>query len=111
MFSYHDTTDQKGVTLDIKEAKAVSQEKVILAYMRANPGIHYSPFDILENCYMGCKQPPIGSIRRALTNLTTKFADHDYGIRRSDKKKMEVYGSENFLWYYVPQRIQTDLFQ
>lgn len=111
-FSYHDTTDQKGKTLDTYEEKAKSQEEHILRFFRENPGVHFSPFDILTNCYVGIVNPPppITSVRRAITNIEHQFQGLDYGVRKSDKKKKGKYGRDNYMWYYVPQRIQKDLF-
>lgn len=110
-FSYHDTVDTKGATLDSYEEKAKTQEEIILGFMRQNPGILFTPFDIMEQCYLGCKQPPITSIRRAITNLEHSFKNQPFGIRKSTKKKKGDFGRDNYCWVYVPQSIQKDLFQ
>lgn len=110
-FSYHDTVDEKGATLDSYEEKAKTQEEIILGFMRQNPGILFTPFDIMEQCYLGCKQPPITSIRRAITNLEHSFKNQPFGMRKSTKKKKGEFGRDNYCWVYIPQAIQKDLFQ
>lgn len=110
MFSYHDTVDEKGETLDLYEYKAKTQDSIVLKFFMSNPGIHFTPFDILEQCYMGCQKPPITSVRRAITNLERGFSGYEFGVKKSDKKKKGDYGRNNHTWYYIPQRIQTTLF-
>lgn len=109
MISYHDTVDERGQVLDTYEEKAKSQDEAVLAFFKRNPGILFTPFDVLEQCYMGCKQPPITSIRRAITNLEKRFENNDHGVRKSRKKKKGDYGRNNHCWVYVPKTIQKSL--
>lgn len=109
MFSYHDTTNEKGKTLDAYEEKAVDQESVILEFLRLHPGIGYTPFQVL-NCCFNTKKPPITSVRRAITNLEHKHKDQPFGVRKSTIKRKGEFGRNNFTWYYVPELRQTKLF-
>lgn len=117
-FSYHDTVNENGETLDNYEAKAQTQEEIILAFFRQNPGIHFTPFQILEQCtftkhealFRKDIKPPITSVRRAITNLEHSFRGQEFGIKKSEKKKKGDYGRDNLTWFYAPQRIQAKLF-
>lgn len=110
MFSYHDTVDEKGKTLDAYEEKAVDQESVILEFFRLNPGLCYTPFEVLDKCFKENK-PPITSVRRAITNLEHKHRDQPFGVRKSEVKRKGEYGRNNHVWYYVPELRQTKLFE
>jgi len=110
-FSYHDTVDERGKTLDAYEEKAVDQETVILEFFRRYPGLCYTPFEILNFCFGGkLNPPPITSVRRAITNLEHKHRDQPFGVRKSTVKRKGEFGRNNFTWYYVPQLMQTKLF-
>lgn len=108
-FSYHDTVDTKGATLDSYEEKAVDQESVILEFFRLHPGLYYTPFEVLDKCFKENK-PPITSVRRAITNLEHKHRDQPFGVRKSTGKRKGEFGRNNFTWYYVPQLMQSKLF-
>jgi hypothetical protein len=107
-FSYHDSVDEKGATLDLYEEKATDQESVILEFLRLHPGVGYTPFEILEK-YPNPK-PPITSVRRAITNLEHKHKDQPFGVRKSTTKRKGEYGRDNFVWFYLPELRQTKLF-
>lgn len=108
MFSYKDTVDAKGKTLDLYEEKAVDQESVILEFLRLHPGIGYTPFQILEKCFSG--KIPITSARRAITNLEHKHKDQPFGVRKSTIKRKGEFGRDNYTWFWLPQLTQTKLF-
>lgn len=110
MFSHHDTTNEKGATLDLYEEKAVDQESVVLEFMRLHPGIGYTPFEILEKCFFWPHKPPITSVRRAITNLEHKHRDQPFGVRKSTIKRKGEFGRDNYVWFYLPELRQTKLF-
>lgn len=109
-FSYHNTVNESGKTLDLYEEKSVDQESVILEFLRLHPGIGYTPFELLEKCFFWPHKPPITSVRRAITNLEHKHRDMPYGVRKSQQKRKGEFGRDNFTWHYVPELRQSKLF-
>jgi hypothetical protein len=89
--SYFNTNGETGQTLKDSENKAQALEKKILEFFREFPQSGFTPWDVLAYC---CKDKNlIGSVRRAMTNLTTKEQ-----LRKTDVRIMGKAGSSNYTW-------------
>lgn len=100
-FSHHDTTNEQWETLDYLEVKAVKLETIILVFFKQHPNKLFTPIAVwkaLNEKYL------IGSVRRAITNLTPKY------LTKTEEKIKEVYGSSNYQWIYIKKPEQTRLF-
>jgi predicted ArsR family transcriptional regulator len=101
--TYFNTTQEVGRELHEWEAKAKSQEDLILVYFQARGG-EWSPSQILQRVFSG--RIPITSVRRAMTNLT------DQGqLFKTDHKCRGSFGRPEYLWRLpTPRDPQRDLF-
>lgn len=91
IMSHYNTTNLEGKELQSAENKAQALEKKILAFFREFPQSGFTPWDVLAYC---CKDKNlIGSVRRAMTNLTTKEQ-----LRKTDVRIMGKAGASNYTW-------------
>lgn len=73
MESFYNTINLSGKELELQNASAKGQEDLILAIFEANPKMELSPIQILSIFKERFdRNPPITSIRRAMSNLTDK---------------------------------------
>lgn len=104
MFTYFDTTDQHGTTLDAYESKAEAQNKIILDVFKSNPYQKFTPYQV-HDLIGGDNTCLISNVKRAITTLTK--SNH---LRKLDEKIIERYGRENFVWVYNSKAKQSNLF-
>ena len=90
MDSYYNTNAESGARLGVSERKALSQEAVIERFFRLRPRGRYGPADVQDMVLSRC---PITSIRRAITNLTTRGI-----LIKTDHKHRGKYGKQEHTW-------------
>jgi len=88
--SYYNTNKETGTTLENSKRRAISQEDVIMGLFRE--GDLLSPDEVLNICNEE-KSYLLTSIRRALTNLTTKGL-----LVKNDVFKIGRYGKKTHTW-------------
>lgn len=93
--AYFNTTDLKGDELKESIARAFKQEEIILSLFKRHGNL--SPSDVLKLLDF---QYPITSVRRAITNLTTKH----YLIKTKVQKK-GLYGKAEYIWALPEQDV------
>lgn len=95
--SFFNTINLEGKELERADARAASQERLITAIFKANPGRKISPSQIHN--IMKVKydlHPPITSIRRAMTNLTN---DRNMNVlTKLDEKIESPFASWEHFW-------------
>ncbi len=89
--NYYNTTNLKGQQLELRVQKARSQKDIVLTIFQTQPVVEYTPFEIL-NMWPGQK-PPITSIRRCITDLTSSGA-----IIKTKIMRKGIYGEANHTW-------------
>lgn len=87
--SYFNTTNLVGTDLQEKEGKALGLEQRIEAWFRNRPGRAFGPSQVLDE-FPGAI---INSVRRAMTNLTTRKV-----LVRLDDKRIGLHGNPEHLW-------------
>ena len=92
--SHFNTTHESGAKLDDYEGKARSQEDLILGYFMLNYPHARSPSQVQER--LGLHYVPLTSIRRAMTNLTTRGK-----LEKTDQKVKGQYGRPEYCWRLV----------
>lgn len=88
--SYYNTNKETGTALENSKRRAISQEDVIMGLFRE--GDLLSPDEVLNICNEE-KSYLLTSIRRALTNLTTKGL-----LVKNDVFKIGRYGKKTHTW-------------
>lgn len=105
---FYNTTSETGPTLTAYKAQAKTQRDAVLTFFRLNPGVTFTPFEVLDKMIqweMIDPRTPVTSIRRAMTDLT------DAGvIVKLDLAKPERYGRGNHVWRLRNLFEQTRLF-
>ena len=91
--SYYNTNNERGETLTRSRRRVNVQEREIIAVFNGRPGRKMTPFDVQDD--VG-HHVPITSIRRAITNLTTKGT-----LTKCDIMKAGRYGKMNHCWELV----------
>ena len=91
--SYHNTNDEASPVLERSEAKAQTQEDVILQLFKR--GGEYTPDGVWQKLYAGT-MVPITSVRRAITNLTNLGQ-----LEKTDKQRVGMYGKQVYVWRVV----------
>jgi hypothetical protein len=86
--SWHNTTNESNVRELNQHAK--NQEDAILNWFKEDSARIATPFQVLEQMNLNC---PITSVRRAMTNLTTRGE-----LRKTGIKVKAKYGKRNYLW-------------
>ena len=90
--SFHNTTGAKGCQLEGYEHKAQNQEDVILRFFKENK-IMYTPSQALNWLRDDLGNPPLTSIRRAMSNLSTRGL-----LVKTDKQHTGPYGRPEYYW-------------
>jgi len=96
--THYNTTHETGQRLLDLSAKAQSQEAIILNFFQANsiPGDKYSrwsPSQIRAEAWVLRGQPEITSVRRAMTNLTSKGL-----LTKTDHKRKGPFDHWEYTW-------------
>lgn len=68
--TFHNTTGETGETLKTSEEKAKTQDEAVLEFFQKNPDYYLSPDDVHKALCVPLNNPPLTSIRRAISNLT-----------------------------------------
>ena len=106
--TFFNTIKETGETLRESILKAKSQEERILLIFKdraKNRVYRLTPFQV-QNIYNNFfRATPITSIRRAMTNLTTKGL-----LVKTDEMSYGEYGKKNFTWTLPKEGTQTELF-
>lgn len=95
--SFHNTINLEGKELERAEARAASQENLITAIFKANPGRKISPSQV--HSIMQVKydlHPPLTSVRRGMTNLTKD--KHSNVLTKLDEKVTGPFAMPEHLW-------------
>ena len=85
--SYYNTNSETGDTLTTSRTRVNVQEREIISVFNGRPGRKMTPFDVQDD--VG-HHVPITSIRRAITNLTSRGL-----LTKSDAMKLGRYGKMN----------------
>ena len=88
---FYNTYNLQGKELKERKMRVGSQNRIILDFFKAHPGILFTPFEVQR--YTGLIRTPITSIRRAMTCLT----DLGYLVMTNKMKEGE-YGEKNHTW-------------
>lgn len=88
--SFYNTVPISGIDLSQAEKNAKGQEALVLEVYRKYPQNQFTPFEMLE--LIGINYP-VTSIRRALTNLTSKGL-----LIKTEAKRKGKYGMVNNTW-------------
>ena len=91
--SYYNTNNETGNTLTTSRTRVNVQEREIIAAFNGRPGRKMTPFDVQDD--VG-HHVPITSIRRAITNLTSRGV-----LTKSETMKMGRHGKMNHCWELV----------
>ena len=91
--SYYNTNSESGETLTTSRIRVNIQERDIISVFNGRPGRKMTPFDVQDD--VG-HHVPITSIRRAITNLTSRGV-----LTKSDAMKLGRYGKMNHCWELV----------
>jgi hypothetical protein len=87
---YFNTNNETGETLNQSRSRALSQEDVIYRFFMDNPREELTAFEVKAKLRM---RSPITSIRRAITELTSKGR-----LEKLDKMKKGEYGKNCHCW-------------
>lgn len=92
--SFYNTTSESGPQLAEYQAKASDQNAVVLwLFQRARRPLSPSEVHDAYPCPLGLPQPPLTSIRSAITTLTNAGA-----LVKTDQKREGVYGRMEHVW-------------
>ncbi len=87
--SYHNTNNEQGAVLQRSEAKADTQELIILEHFLE--GHQHTPDEVWHACFDN--RTPLTSVRRAITNLT-----NDGHLEKTDQQRRGMYGKMVHVW-------------
>lgn len=96
MDNYFNTTNLAGQDLYAKVRQTKSQNELVLEFFKQNPTSLYTPFDVQDAVWPPgrvLKQPPITSVRRALTSLTKAGKLVKTNVRITGAE-----GEKNYCW-------------
>lgn len=103
--NFYNTNHEYGRQLLESDKKAMSQQKLIFAYMSQNQGRQFTPFDIQAEV-QEFRLTPITSIRRAMTNLTSEGR-----LEQTHNMRPGQYGKLNHTWRVAKREVrQLSLF-
>lgn len=89
--TYFNTSNEEGRILKRYEQQADSQESQILNWFARASGFLYTPSEIRTHVFTNTV--PLTSVRRAMTNLTTRRA-----LVKTDQKHRGPYGRREYCW-------------
>ncbi len=92
---YFNTTGLTGHVLKERQFRAGSQNDIIYKFFQDHPGVLFTPWEISNKLNI-----PIRSAARAITTLQIMGK-----LVKTDVKKVECQGEENFCWTYNNQTI------
>lgn len=96
IFSYYNTNHLAGADLHEAERQAKGQEADILKFFRARPGLYLTPEDASAAL---SARTPLTSVRRAISNLTTKGY-----LRKTTAMRKGKYGKAIHHWIFDGSR-------
>jgi hypothetical protein len=99
--SYHNTTQESGQQLIEFKDKAKTQDERVLILFKETPLSARTPSSIWQaylEKYVG-KNPPLTSIRRAISNLT-----RDEKLIKTPHKSYGIHGRTEYNWKFNNQR-------
>ena len=103
---YHNTTESTGEELKTYRKKALTQEQKILEYLKQDPYRPITPSAAWRWIFKGEKgNTPIGSVRRALTELT-----NDGHLVKTTAQTKGPYNRPEFIWRLADKYLQGELF-
>jgi hypothetical protein len=86
---HYNTTNLSGQDLAREYNKSMSQEEVIMTFFQTHKG-NYTPCEVQRLANINA---PITSIRRAITDLTTKRR-----LRKTRNQRIGMYGKLAYAW-------------
>lgn len=94
--SFYNTTSETGQPLVKRIRRADSQTAIIQLFFEEHPKAMYSPSQVWIILFN--KKPPITSVRRSMTDLTTEMV-----LEKTDQKQTGHYGDPEHLWRLRPK--------
>ena len=88
---YYNTTNLEGNELSDRKNKALTQEEMVIQWFRQ--GRAATPSMVWKHVFN--QSIPIGSVRRAVTNLK-----NDGALKRTDLKRTGIYGAPETVYAY-----------
>jgi len=89
---YYNTNKEEGQGLEASKKKTETQETLVMGVFMLKP--KWSPSEIMTHInHFLPRDYPLTSIRRALTDLTSKGV-----LEKTDEMKMGIYGKREHLW-------------
>lgn len=88
---YHNTNREVPPELDKSAHKAYVQEALVHSWFWKHRGQAYSPCDVWEIVF--AKKVPLTSVRRAITNLTSRDV-----LEKTGRMKIGHFGKQVHLW-------------
>jgi len=89
---YYNTTEIKETELHHIRSESRNQEDLVIKYMQLYPGRNWSPSEIWIEVF-NRKEGILNSVRRAITNLTSKGK-----IFKTNKQREGPYGRPEYIW-------------
>jgi len=102
--SYHQNGTPPSIQAPVYAHKARAQDHLVLNYFKSSGGRH-SPSDILDLVWAGGNQPPLTSVRRAITNLQKQGK-----LIKTEETKVGLYGRPEYKWRLAVSSRQGELF-
>ena len=99
---FHNTIDASGATLENHIATTVVQNDRILEIFKKSKGKPLTPREVWR---IDKKATELTSVRRAINNLTMIGL-----LKKSEFKKVETAGAQNFCWILQGATIQKTIF-
>jgi hypothetical protein len=97
--SFYNTTNEAGRTLEEFESIAGKQEREILSFFKLHWHREMSPSYVWQTLY-GPAGAPLTSVRRAISNLTTK--GH---LEQTNNRQLGIFGRPEKLWKYKTDEV------
>ena len=95
---YFNTLGETGEELEQSQAHTEHQEAVILGFFKSHRGRRFTPFEVRSIINWHAK--PITSVRRAMTNLTSRGF-----LVKTAEMRMEQLGKPNHTWMMAAHAI------
>lgn len=101
--SFHNTINLTHEALECANAKASSQEEVVLQFFKDNRGMKFTPCEVHRALTGNGKldaRTLLTSVRRAISDLT-----RDGKIVKTTQKKLGAFGMANYTWMLVEEPV------